>query len=205
MRELNFWEFSSNETEAYQFSNDDFHGVIDLFGRDLYVLDIDLGDNVSHATLERLVHVCTAQLRILAIRKCVIFTDALVMQLADKCHHVYSLSLTGAIDITNAGMCYFLERMGPRLVDLCIRQCHKLTYPTVIAIAEHCSLLEMLDIRETGITAPAVMEHVIKPNQLTELGLFTVDFDTSKALSDLMGGEGNEADKRWQEVLEGRF
>lgn len=96
--------------------------------------------------------------------------------------------------------------MGSRLVKLCIAECRKLANPSLIAIVKHCSLLEKLDIRGTGITAPAVMKHVIKPNQLEKLRYFMVDIDTLKALRDLMESEESGTNQRWQEVLlEGEF
>lgn len=135
---------------------------MDLSSKDLHVLDIPV--EVSHQTLERLCRECT-ELRTLYLEEgSTIFTDELLILLTDHCHFMKDLSLAGAVGITDTGMCYFLKRFGQQLKVLYIEQCLMLTDVTLIAIAEYCTQLHLLDITGTGITADAVITHLMKPN-----------------------------------------
>lgn len=177
---------------AYNFSNDEVAGLIDKCGKYLYTLRIHLGADVSHLTLQRLFRECV-ELRALYLDECTTFTDELVMMLPDHCHRVLLLSLAGANNITNMSMCYLLQRMGQRLLHLYIEHCQSLTNPTLITIAECCTSLEVANITGTGISADAVITHLIKPNRFLRLVDLLVDPQTLKTLEDFVEKKENGA------------
>lgn len=164
-------------------ANKEVQEIIDAFGGHIRVLNIVLGDDVTHQTLERLCRECT-ELRTLHLFKCAVLTDDLVMALADYCHQVIYLSLSGAVNITNLSMCYLLQCMGHRLRSLYIDQCILLTESTLIAVIQHCVELETLSFAETSITAEAVITHVVKANSLPMLEELIADPETMRRLSD---------------------
>lgn len=186
---------------AQNFTNDDVEAILDAFGQYLFTLDIPLAADVSNQTIEKLTRQCTA-LRTLFLEHCVAFTDNLVMLLADQCGHVRNLCLAGATSITNVSVCYLLQRMGSRLVHLYINQCPQLTGSTLVAIVDFCTLLETLDITGTGITADAVIMHVIMPNCLLKLGELLVDLKSQTIINNFVKKEENGANKRWWNVVE---
>lgn len=171
-----------------------------MLGNELYILHLGLADDVSDETLNRLLRECT-ELRTLYLDRCEAFTDDMVMLVADECHHVVFLSLAGAINITNMSMCYLLQLIGHRLVRLYIEECSLLTNSTLIAIVEYCASLEWLNITDTGIAADAVIAHVIKPNRLPKLVIFTVSEEMLNILKDVLDKDGGASLKKWQEAL----
>lgn len=131
------------------------------------------------------------------------------MQLADHCHGLGVLSLTGAVSITNVSMCYLLQRMGPQLLQFSVEQCPLLSEPTLIAIVERCASLETLNFAGTGITADAIMTHLIKPDCLLKLTVLKVAYEVYlmlQILRNAVGNEQNEANtRRWLRVLQAKL
>lgn len=200
--------FYKNRVRVFQphrtskFANEDVESIIDTFGKDLHVLiAVVLGEDVSHGTLDRLVRECT-DLRTLYLNNCSSFTDELVTLLAEQCHHLVFLSLAGAVHITDSSMCHLLSCLGNQLRGLYIDQCPLLTDTTLIAIAASCGPLEALDITKAGITAEAVITHLIKPDRLLKLIELTVGEQMLGTLIGLLGKE-NEVSRRWGRILDG--
>lgn len=125
------------------------------------------------------------------------------MLLADQCHYIKCLSFTSAVNITDSSVCYLLQCMGPRLVNFGIDQCSQLTDTVLIAIVEHCEQLESLDISETGITADAIITHLIKRDRLMKLNRVKVGLDEQEddVLWEFVNNEGSEVYEKWARVL----
>lgn len=185
----------------HKFANDHVESVLDSFGSDLHILAIALEDDVRHEILERLFRECS-QLRTLFLWDGVVLSDDLIVQLADQCHHIASLSLAGAANITDESICYLLQCMGHQLVFLYLEHCSLLNEPTLMAIVDHCAKLEALNVTSTGITADAIITHVIKRDCLLKLTSFKADPDTRQALSNFLEGKENGANVRCQCLCE---
>lgn len=180
-------------------SDNDVEQVIDAFGKDLHILNIELGSNVTHHALEKLGE-CTA-LRTLSLSHCATITDDLLMMLADECQYITSLSFTSAEDISDEGVCHLLERMGPRLISLVLNNCPQLTDTVLSAIAEHCDQLESLDISDTDITAEAIISDVIEPDRLPKLT--RLDCWAMEEVCQFVADEENDGlNRRWLQVLD---
>lgn len=187
-------------SKSCEFSNRDVEGIVDVIGKDLRVLDIELEEDVSLQTLERLVRACT-ELRKLYLEECVAFTDDLMMLLADYCLHIQHLALDGAANITDLAMCYLLQRMGHGLLHLYLRDYPLLTHITLLAITQHCASLKVLDIADTGISADAVITQVIKTDRLPNLVDFSVSDETHETLRAFLNEKENGAHGRWKNML----
>lgn len=181
--------------------DEDLVEIIDTFGEDIHTLHVHLGADVSHHTLARLFEECT-KLSSVYFEHCVVFTDELVMLLADQCPHVFCLQLAGATSITDVSVCYLLQRIGRTMAVLLVEQCSLLTNPTLISIAEYCTQLLSLDITGTGITDDAVITHVVKPNRLPRLVELIAHSDLLESLINFVGNAENGANKRWRRVLQ---
>jgi hypothetical protein len=111
-----------------------------LCPRYLYLgLWVDMNDNLA----QKMLRVCPG-LKALMFSGCEWLTDATLAVCAQHCPHVWQLTLPAESHITAAGVTALVIKLGSTLRSLDFYFCSCLGDEVVLAIAEHCSLLEYL-------------------------------------------------------------
>lgn len=168
--------------------------VVEAFGKDLWSFDVYMYEIVDE-TIQRLARTCSL-LRNLRINAADNLSDQSLIAIADHCVHVNDFCLSSAPQVTNGGLYYLLQRMGPQLTALRLIACDQVSNATLLAIVAFCPKLTTLDIRFTAITAEGVLKHVVMPNQLLTLSNFRVGKDIFAAV------KSSAVSGRWQTILD---
>lgn len=133
---------------------------------------LNLRDDVSDNTIDTLAASCKL-LKKLTLTGCKRPFDRSLKAIANHCVHLTNISV-GGLQITDAGLRYFLKQRGSILLEVRLPHCTLLTGLSLSYLVDFCPQLTELNISHTNLTEANVMKAIIVPNAFPKLKrLFT--------------------------------